>query len=264
MKKTKIFMGIPSTGNRVDEQIYALREIEKKYGDRVELIYPEKCVYRIFHDYARCAVVDEFLATDCDILWFLDSDIVPHSDVLSIVTDHQDKWELAGAPYPVFVVPSAQEFQQVVWCVYGRDGEKLFTTNVPTEGQQFVAGLATGCIFIKREVFAKLQKPYFEFKYNPETRCLIEGEDLGFCQKVNALGLEFFTDFALPCKHYKNVDLMAVCNYATIYARNSIKKYDEMIRPQVDQLASNYKKLLAEKRRAPPQTGVTRSGIILP
>ncbi len=92
----KIYMGIPSTGNRRDTQSYNLREIEKRYRDKVELVYPEQCIHRIFHDFARNATVEEFLKTDCDILWFLDSDITPPCDVLDLVVEHGEKWKVAG------------------------------------------------------------------------------------------------------------------------------------------------------------------------
>src|SRR4051812_8912917 len=102
-KPIKVYMGIPSTGDRVDSQSYALRVIEKRYADQVELVYPKDCVQRIFHDAARNAIVEEFLASDCDVLWFLDSDICPPPHVIELVTKHWDKWEAAGAPYPIWM-----------------------------------------------------------------------------------------------------------------------------------------------------------------
>lgn len=251
MKKTKIYLGIPSMGNRCDVQNYVLRDLEKAYADKIELVYPDKCVHRMFHDFARNEVVKDFLQTDCDILWFLDSDIAPPPHVLDLITKYGDQWELAGAPYPVFMTPEGYQGPQIVMCVYREDAKGLHASQVPMSGTDFVDGMATGCIFIKREVFSEVQEPYFEFKYNDKTRCITEGEDLGFCRKVNEKGYKFFTDFSMVCKHYKHVDLLEVNNYAIDYANQAVKAYDAQIRPKIEELVTRLK-------------GKTKSGLILP
>lgn len=268
MSKVKIYMGIPSTGTRCDSQTYALREIERKYGDKVELVYPKNASFRIFHDFARNMVVKEFLESDCDILWFLDSDVSPPTDIMSLVVEHGDKWLAAGAPYPVWMT------QKMVFTCYG-EGEKpghLKITEVPQKGTAFVKGLATGCLFLRREVFDMLEAPYFEFKYDPETREPKEGEDLGFCMKLNKLGLEFFTDFSLVCKHYKQLELLDVNNYTIEYANEKVKAYDERVRTQVNHLVQEVSALrqqnnalreaLAHQGSSAPRQ--TASGLIIP
>ncbi len=259
-KKIKVYVGIPTTGTVCDSQTFALRELEKNYGHRIEFVYPEKCVRRIFHDFARNSIVEEFLKTDCDVLWFLDSDICPPKHVLDLVTVHWDKWQVAGAPYPVFMNPSGEKNCQVLFCVYVK-GEKGFApSNIPFAGTALVDGLATGCMFIKREVFEKLSKPYFEFKYDAESRLLTEGEDLGFCHRVSALGYKFFTDFSMVCKHYKTVCLLELNNYAIDYANNSVAAYDRLIRSQVEQL----KEMVVSLKRQIPATSPSKSKLILP
>jgi hypothetical protein len=230
-KRIKVFMGIPTVGTVVDAQSYMLRELTAKYGDKVELVYPERCARRIFHDFARNEIVKEFLATDCDVLWFLDSDIGPSKHVLELITLHWDKWKVAGAPYPVFM---GKEDPAVVFCVYKRDESgKLTPSNIPYEGVEFVDGLATGCLFIKREVLEQMEAPYFAFKYDEKTREPIEGEDLGFCRKMAEKGMRFFVDYTMVCKHYKTICLLEVQNYAVNYANEQVLKYDNDIRGQV-------------------------------
>lgn len=214
-------MGLPSLNKRIDAQVYALRAIEKMYGEFIEFIYPQVHVGRIFHDFARNAIVEDFLASGCDILWFLDSDIVPPDNIMEIVLRH-DEWKVAGAPYPVFLKPPGFDNEQVVYTVYNSENDKYIPTEIPEQGSAFVDAVATGCIFIKKEVFAGLVKPYFEFKYNPETREMTEGEDLGFCKKINALGYKFYVDFSKICDHYKEVSLIKVNNYAILRAENSV------------------------------------------
>lgn len=261
MKKTKIYVAIPTMGEVVDVMMYAFRQYERDYGDRIEFVYPEHCVQRRWHDFARNAIVEDFLKTDADMLWFLDSDIIPPPNVLDLVTDHGQHWDMAGAPYPVFMTVPNRIGPQVVMCVYNRDENGgMHTVDVPTEGRGFVDGMATGCIFIKREVFAKLQKPYFEFKFDPETRKMTEGEDLGFCRKTSELGLKFFTDFSMACGHVKKVNLLDVNNYAIQFANQSVKTYDNQVRDQVVALAKKVKEQamqLAELKKP-------KSGLILP
>jgi hypothetical protein len=234
-RKIKIYMGITTVGSVVDSQQYVLREIQDIYHDYVEFVYPQVCVRRMFHDFARNMVVQDFLASDCDVLWFLDSDITPNKYVLDIMVLNWDKWQISGATYPVFMIPPGGDITEVVFTAYEKNPEtgNLAPTRVPKDGKQFIDGLATGCLFIKREVFEKMEKPYFEFKYDSETRNLVEGEDLGFIRKANTLGYKFFTDFNFVCKHEKKVDLLDVNNYAIQYANRAVLRYDSSIKDQV-------------------------------
>lgn len=266
MNKTKVFLGLPSTGSVVDSQAYLLRDIAELYKDHIELVYPNECVRRIFHDYARNEIVEEFLATDCDILWFLDSDITPAKQVMDLVALHKDKWQVAGATYPVFMkTPLAPEIS-VVFTVYNKNDTGNFgLANAPKSGQEFVDGLATGCLFIKREVFSLLAKPYFEFKYNPDSRELTEGEDLGFCRKLSNLGIKFFTDFELICKHQKSVDLLEVNNYAIDYANTQVLNYDAAIKEQMKIIVNQaYERGIADTlNQIKIQQEKSKSGLVL-
>lgn len=234
-KRTKVFVGLPSIGTVIDSQAYILRDIAELYKDHIELVYSPVCVRRVFHDFSRNKIVEEFLATDCDILWFLDSDITPSVHVMDLVALHKDKWQVAGTVYPVFMSPIAGKGPEVVLTCYRKNSNgNMSLCTVPKDGQEFVDGLATGCLFIKREVFAKLEKPYFEFKFNGTDREMTEGEDLGFCRKLSALGIQFFTDFELVSKHQKSVDLLEVNNYAITYSNRAVMEFDSKIRSQIE------------------------------
>lgn len=278
MSRIKIYMGIPSTGDRVEVQNYFLREVQERYKDKIELVFPELCVQRIFHDFARNEIVKEFLDSDCDLLWFLDSDICPPKFVLDLVTNHLDKWQVAGAPYPIWQVPPGMSEPHVLITAYKGIIEEgshrgIGTANIPASGTDFIDALATGCLFIKREVFSQLQEPYFEFKYDAKTRKLVEGEDLGFALKLNKLGIKFFVDYGMVCKHYKRVCLLDVNNFATTVSNQHVLDYDKEIRLQV-QTAINqamdhaYKQGLEEGRKVKVKSSAlipnSSSGLILP
>lgn len=235
MAKIKIYMATPSTGDRHDSQNYYLRRMEKQHGDQIEFVYPEIYVGRIFHDHARNAYVKQFLASGCDLMWFLDSDIVPSERTLELVTKHYDKWKLAGAPYPVWMSQQGYEGPQITYTVYKTlgEGKGLSPAPIPDQGLDFVEGIATGCIFIKREVLEKLSAPWFEFKYDPITREIVEGEDLGFCLKVNALGYKFFIDYSMICHHFKKISLLDVSNYVEMQKQAVLDVSDRAYRQSI-------------------------------
>lgn len=223
MSKTRIYMGIPSMGDRWDFQTYTLRDLEKRYADKIELVYPEQCVHRFQHDFARNEIVEEFLASDCDILWFLDADVAPSVHILDLVTNHSNKnWLAAGAPYPLWLTSNASGNLAVAYTVYkgsapdahGNSGLK-YSDVLTSGGTEWVDGLATGCLFLRRELFSKMEKPYFQFKRKQDSQECIEGEDLGFAMKLKTLGIKYFVDHSMVCGHFKKVNLLDVQNYAT-------------------------------------------------
>jgi hypothetical protein len=238
----KIYVSVPTNGIVADSQLFFWKRAEAKYKDRIEFIWPSHCVRRIFHDFARNAHAEEFLKSEADIWFQLDSDVVPPDDIFDMALDNA-KWDCAGGVYPVFMTPSGADRPQVVFTVYKGRGKNGFqAANIPQSGTDYVDGIGTGCMFVKRHVLEKMQKPYFEFKYEPENRHMIEGEDLGFCMKVVDMGFKFYVDYSMTCKHYKSVCLLDVSNYAQEFAGRSIQQYEAMIRPQVQMLEQALKK----------------------
>jgi GT2 family glycosyltransferase len=115
-------------------------------------------------------------------------------------------------------------------------GQALGSADIPQTGTDYVDGLGTGCMFIKRAVLEKMQKPYFSFIFREEDRHINVGEDLDFCMRVNDMGYKFYVDYSKVCKHYKTVCLLEVNNYAQEFAGRSIRQYDAMVRPKIDAL----------------------------
>jgi hypothetical protein len=254
-KKWRVFMGLPSNGTTVDFQNFVLRDLEDRYKDEIEFVYSSLFCQRIFHDAAREGIIQDFLDSGADILWFLDSDVCPPKFALDLVTTHGDKWEVAGCPYPVFMAVAGETHRQVVYTMYKRIADcpitgspRVSPCDVPHEGTAFIDGIATGCLFIKREVFSKLERPYFEFKYDPITRQPIEGEDIGFILKMIKLGIKFFTDYNMVCKHYKNnIDLLEMSNYAMVYGQKCVDRYSKNVAEQVKIVEDKYNKIKLER-----------------
>ncbi len=59
-----------------------------------------------------------------------------------------------------------------------------------------VAGIGMGCFLIKTEIFTKIVKPWFEFKWTPESNDYL-GEDMVLCKKILDAGYKIKVDTAL-------------------------------------------------------------------
>ena len=57
-----------------------------------------------------------------------------------------------------------------------------------------------GCMLIKRKVFDKIKKPYFNYVPATETEPKM-GEDYYFCKKVKEAGMKVYCDTSVICKH---------------------------------------------------------------
>lgn len=243
-------------GTRSDVQVHSIRAMEREYGDKVEFVYPENHVRRMFHDFARNGIVEDFLKTDCDVLFFLDSDVSPPPEVMDILVDHGDKWLVAGAPYPLWLKGESPT-RLVKMAVWNRDeAGRFILAPCPRKGTGWVDCIATGCIFIKRRVLEEMEEPYFEFKFKPHNRDLAEGEDIGFGRKMNELGYKFFIDYGKVCRHYKTVDLLEVNDYAITMSNDKILSYDAEIRPKVEALEAQL--------RAKMGAQANKSNLIIP
>lgn len=239
--KIKVFCAFPTMGNRIEAQVFILRHLEKEYRDRIELVYSDECRMITWHDACRNFWVEEFLKSDCDVMWFLDADVSPPAHVLDLLTKDYDKWEVAGAPCPIWSKPKNDDYLQVTFNVYYDMQNGFRPAAIPDKGQELVQGLGTGCMFIKREVFAKLKKPYFFYTFDEETRNVQGGEDLNFCKKLIAANIPILVDYSMLCKHYKNnICLLDVNNYAIRCVNLALKAYgaalrDEMSRQRIRQ-----------------------------
>jgi len=56
-----------------------------------------------------------------------------------------------------------------------------------------IEGIGMGCVLMKTEIFKKLQKPFFEFKYSSESNDWL-GEDMILCEKIRSLNVDLYVD----------------------------------------------------------------------
>jgi hypothetical protein len=136
------------------------------------------------HDNNRNFIVETFQQSKMDYLLMIDSDVIPQGNILDMVNHDKDVVSAFIKTYKgTEIIPLAMNKVD--------GGYKVYATL--ERGLNKVDATGTGCMMIKKEVFDKLAKPYFQFQYDKEGR-LTNGEDFNFCDKINDAGMEVWFD----------------------------------------------------------------------
>jgi len=161
----------------------------------------------------RNKVVEKFLETDCEWLWFLDTDIVFGHEtlyqLLKLASDHDIK--IISALY--FGRLNGNDVgTQPIWMVKSPDGvyQTLAEFN---HGLNEVDAIGMGCCLIHREVLEKMRDVYDDdewmwFSHDVVTKVdgtkTHLGEDLTFCRRAQALGYRIFGSGSVVVGHVKS------------------------------------------------------------
>jgi len=175
--------------------------------DRIAIIAPTGLIP---HDNARNFCVKEFLKTDMEYLFFIDSDVVPPFDALRKLLE-ADQPAITGC-YPSVRFNKAKDggkdmkiynvFRHVI---DDETGEMAFQ-NVYGEGVEQVESCGGGCLLIKRNVLEAIPNNWFRFQYWPDG--LVKyGEDIDFCNQLHVKGIPLFAHFDVICVHNKEIAL---------------------------------------------------------
>lgn len=116
-----------------------------------------------------------------DWIFWMDCDmVVPTSTINRLVAHNKDVVGLAYAKR----VP---DFETLVWT---KNGDKSMPMRV---GLVEVAGLPTGALLMRRNIFDKFKKPYFRLVHDEE-RGITYGEDNYLCRTLTTLGYTIWCD----------------------------------------------------------------------
>jgi len=206
----KVFIGTPTIDQKVNtgymETILALSSLAPEYAFPVFTLGSNSSI-----NDARNQIASIFLTTDCDYLFFLDSDVaIP--DVRDVKTLLESNKDIAGIP---ILRKNAQNPTLNV-------GEFLEAT---TEPLVKVKGMATGALLIKREVIeafkdcetyniddahiinnSNLQKPVF---YDMFHSGIIDGhythEDYYFCHEAQKRGFDTYAHVKAKSVHFGTI-----------------------------------------------------------
>ena len=202
MLKPKIFIAIPNTGSMRTELNRTLN-IWISSGKYDLAIYTNDD-----HplDKARNVCVREFLKTDFEYMFWIDSDMNCPIDTL-------DKLLARGKDMVSAVC---------LWWKYTQQTGQHALIPMAVKGGVTITGHCctkvdrsnVNCTLIKRKVLETLGpgKFYYDFS-NSERTELNSSEDYTFCDAVKAAGYQIFVDFDIISSHFKTVDVLDIFKY---------------------------------------------------
>jgi GT2 family glycosyltransferase len=204
--KPRIFLSIPTVNGFINHEL-ALRLIQWSHNPAFGLeiqFYPNLMPL----DNARNRAVKDFLEDYYDYFFHVDDDIVPPENCL-IELLKADKDIIAPLCFTMKQDDKGFWFPLVVAHRY--DDNHEYRPYIPTKNPNgiYETDIVTGgCHLVKRQVFEKLERPYY-FTYHKNG--LVEySEDFVFSQQCQKLGYKLFTHYGLHCKHIRLVDIKSI------------------------------------------------------
>lgn len=136
---------------------------------------------------ARRNLVDIFLKSDFDYIWWVDSDMkFPIDAPIRLLKRNKDivgvNYRRRRFPNPNFtgMIGSAGQFSE-------------FQTTDNSPAMELIDVLPHGCVLVKREVYQKIPQPHYLQEFIPHLNLEI-GEDIFFCQQAQKAGYEIWCD----------------------------------------------------------------------
>lgn len=150
-------------------------------------------------EHARNLQVKRFMEGKYDCLFIVDSDCVPPSDSIRLIRSFNIP--ILSIPHPTMI--GRETGLMVMWS----NGNGGYTQKDKLPLKDFQECDAVGCsgLAIQREVFERMNKPYFKFLY--EDGLLVKGEDFYFCDKAKKLGYGIYALCKSPQSHYVEMPL---------------------------------------------------------
>ena len=210
-EKPKVFISIPCTDGFIHHEL-ALRLIQWSHIPEIQIkiqFYPNLQPL----DNARNRAVKDFLEDYFDFFLHIDDDIIPPVNALRELLV-ADKDVIAPLCFTMKQDDNGFWFPIIVAHRYDKNHEYRPYYGKGIEETDVVTG---GCHLVKREVFEKLERPYY-FTYH-KNGLVIYSEDFVFSQQVQKLGYKLYTHYGLHCKHIRLVDIKSINNLMANYGR---------------------------------------------
>jgi len=140
----------------------------------------------------RRELVEFFLKTDYEYIWWLDYDHTFPINACSRLLEH--KTDIVGCNYrkrrfpnPTFIAHKSNSKNNIT------ENSKIVELNDKSPPVEFVDIIGMGCCLVKREVYEKIGEPYYIIDYDKKKKLEI-GEDIYFCQKAKDNGYKIVCD----------------------------------------------------------------------
>jgi len=205
-KKPHVLIAVPTMGSINTLLVVMITQwIAEAYNtkDYNVSFYPSTCVSPV--DRAREEIVEEFLKTDCTHIFWIDSDTVPKKDALRKLLDRDEP--IVSGITPIIVYDEERKDSdsngfKKRWNCVGMDDKHV----QPNTGVRYIRGAGGSCILVKREVYEKMEKPYYKFVYEDEIgQPRTVSEDIYFVMKAITIGYKPLCDTSVIAGHYKSI-----------------------------------------------------------
>lgn len=193
MVKDKIFIGIPSREGKINSYLVNFL-IQNKYYNYELFINQTQPV-----DYNRNVIVEEFLKGDSEWLFMVDDDMIPPNDLFDLVyVAEKMKIKIIS---PINLIRQNNRIRDNIF--YWKKGKK--------EHENYnilkVDSCGCGCVFIHRNVFKDLEKPYFKFLLDKGGK-LMTSENIYFTEQCRKNGIYCFVNTLYVTNHLKTIGLL--------------------------------------------------------
>lgn len=178
---SKILIAMPSTGLLPIFTVHSMLGMRSTYPAEWFIIG-----HSLVYD-AREIAVKQMLSKDFTHIFFMDSDMTPPPDILPKLLAH-DKDIVSGIAFKRFPPYEPCFFKSIT------DKGTEHYWDYPENKLLEVEGVGMACCLIKREVFEKLEQPYFFPKEGI-------GEDLAFCVRAKNEGFKMYVDTSIVVGH---------------------------------------------------------------
>lgn len=183
--------------------LYYRQFLEQDFG----YLFQEETVLQMSPvEAARNALVHTFLKSECDILWFLDSDNIPHKGAEAVL---DGPYDVTIGPVPMLIVAGSGSPVLTPNLFSGYEDTNVGILWEP--GKRVVAG-GTANMAITRRVMEDKRMwlddngSVFKREYGTDGRPLY-GEDVDFCRRAMDLGYTIGANEGAICDHAKTFGL---------------------------------------------------------
>jgi GT2 family glycosyltransferase len=167
------------------------------------------------HDRARNQIVEFFLSGKSadgaafTHLLMIDSDTIPPIDAVERLLSHERPVITGLTPILSYDEEGGFETYDNAFVRVVNGDNEFVKTLIPKRntGVHEVLRCGASCILIGREVFERIDRPYFRFVTNEENTQHVRSEDVDFCDRARAAGFTIFADTDVVCQHYKDIML---------------------------------------------------------
>ena len=213
--KPSVFISIPCASGEIHHEL-ALRLIQWSHDPDINVkvkFYPHMAPL----DNARNRAVKDFLEDYDDYFFHIDDDIIPPVNALRELIK-ADKDIIAPLCFTTKTGDDGIVFPQPVAYRYNENKEyKPYIPDTDPQGIHETDIVTGGCHLVKREVFEKIERPYY-FTYH-KNGLVVYSEDFVFSQQAQELGYKLYTHYGLQCGHIRKVDVKSVNDLMAKYGR---------------------------------------------